>query len=77
MSQFYLVLNHSAPLLSNTPQANPFVYVFDLPKLAVYDATMIMANPAQTIPNTLELKERGVPSPTPLHYGSNQPEFET
>ena len=45
--------------------------------MAVYDATMIMANPAQTIPNTLELKERGVPSPTPLHYGSNQPEFET
>ena len=37
-----------------------------LPKLAVYDATMIMAKPAQTIPNTLELKERGVPSPTPL-----------
>lgn len=30
-------------------------------KLAVYEATMIMAKPAQTIPNTRALKLRGVP----------------
>ena len=30
-------------------------------KLAVYDATMIIANPAQTIPSTRPLKLRGVP----------------
>ncbi len=30
-------------------------------KLAVYEATMIIANPAHTIPNTRALKLRGVP----------------
>lgn len=30
-------------------------------KLAVYDATMIIANPAHTIPNTRAEKLRGVP----------------
>jgi len=35
-------------------------------KLAVYEATMIMANPAHTIPSTLALKLLGVPSPIPL-----------
>ena len=30
-------------------------------KLAVYEATIIMAKPAQTIPNTRALKLRGVP----------------
>lgn len=35
-------------------------------KLAVYEATMIIANPAQTIPKTLAEKLRGVPSPIPL-----------
>ena len=34
-------------------------------KLAVYDATMIMANPAQTIPRTRAEKLLGVPSPIP------------
>ena len=34
-------------------------------KLAVYDATMIMANPAQTMPRTRAEKDRGVPSPIP------------
>jgi len=31
-------------------------------RFAVYDATMIIANPAQTIPSTRALKLRGVPS---------------
>ena len=31
-----------------------------------------MAKPAQTIPSTLELKERGVPSPTPLFSSTPQ-----
>jgi len=31
-------------------------------KLAVYDATMIMANPAHTIPRTRAEKLRGVPT---------------
>ncbi len=30
-------------------------------RLAVYEATMIMANPAHTIPSTRALKLRGVP----------------
>lgn len=34
-------------------------------KLAVYEATMIMAKPAHTIPSTRALKLRGVPSPMP------------
>ena len=38
--------------LSNTRKAARF---------AVYDATIIIANPAQTIPNTLAEKLRGVP----------------
>ena len=33
-------------------------------RLAVYEATMIMANPAQTMPSTRAEKLRGVPSPT-------------
>lgn len=35
-------------------------------KLAVYDATIIIAKPAQTMPNTLAEKLLGVPSPIPL-----------
>lgn len=35
-------------------------------KLAVYDATMIMAKPAHTIPKTRAEKLLGVPSPMPL-----------
>ena len=35
-------------------------------RLAVYDATMIMAKPAHTMPSTRALKLRGVPSPMPL-----------
>lgn len=35
-------------------------------KLAVYEATMIIAKPAQTMPRTRALKLRGVPSPMPL-----------
>ena len=31
-------------------------------KLAVYEATIIMANPAHTIPSTRALKLRGVPA---------------
>lgn len=31
-------------------------------RLAVYDATMIIAKPAHTIPRTLALKLRGVPA---------------
>ena len=42
--------------LSNTKKAA---------KLAVQDATMIIANPAHTIPNTRALKLLGVPSPIP------------
>lgn len=34
-------------------------------KLAVYEAKIIMVNPAHTIPRTLALKLRGVPSPIP------------
>ena len=34
-------------------------------KLAVYDATIIIANPAQTIPKTRPPKDLGVPSPIP------------
>lgn len=35
-------------------------------KLAVYDATIIIANPAQTMPRTRAEKLLGVPSPMPL-----------
>lgn len=35
-------------------------------KLAVYEATMIIAKPAQTIPSTRAEKLLGVPSPMPL-----------
>lgn len=35
-------------------------------KLAVYEATMIIAKPAHTIPSTRAEKLRGVPSPIPL-----------
>lgn len=35
-------------------------------KLAVYDATIIIAKPAHTIPSTRAEKLRGVPSPMPL-----------
>jgi hypothetical protein len=35
-------------------------------KLAVYEATMIIAKPAHTIPNTRAEKLLGVPSPMPL-----------
>jgi len=35
-------------------------------RFAVYEATIIMANPAHTIPSTRALKLRGVPSPMPL-----------
>jgi len=35
-------------------------------RLAVYEATMIMAKPAQTMPKTRAEKLLGVPSPIPL-----------
>ena len=35
-------------------------------KFAVYEATMIIAKPAQTIPNTRAEKLLGVPSPIPI-----------
>uniref|UniRef100_A0A1B0AXG8 Uncharacterized protein n=1 Tax=Glossina palpalis gambiensis TaxID=67801 RepID=A0A1B0AXG8_9MUSC len=41
-------------------------------KFAVYEATMIIAKPAQTIPKTRAEKLRGVPSPIPLF--SNTPQ---
>ena len=34
-------------------------------RLAVYEATMIIANPAHTMPSTRAEKLRGVPSPIP------------
>lgn len=40
-------------------------------RLAVYDATMIIANPAQTIPNTRAEKLRGVPSHQ-YHYNKSR-----
>lgn len=41
-------------------------------KLAVYEATIIIANPAHTIPRTLAEKLLGVPSPIPLFNNTPQ-----
>lgn len=62
----------------NRASLMPLNFVFGLSKtrkaakLAVYDATMIIANPAQTIPKTRAEKLLGVPSPIPLFSSTPQ-----
>lgn len=63
--RFSIVLRKRASLM-------PLSFVFgrsstrNAAKLAVYEATMIMAKPAHTMPSTRAEKLRGVPSPMPL-----------